>query len=158
MEEEDDENNNNNNVYIKYYKPSTYTSLPPPLSLINNESSNIYIPQYDGLDSDDSDEEGMGKRRIRTRASTSKELESDLSGHKVRLIETDTGIYKVKGIISNGSMYTNEEVKHWYIRSITSDHCMKMNEVSVGKWIDGEELEKECIELKYIYFYYYFIN
>lgn len=140
---------------IKYYKPSTYTPLPPPLNIINdNNNNNIHIPQYDGIDSDDSDEDGMGKRRIRTRASTSKELENDLSGHKVRLIETDTGIYKVKGIISDGNMYRNEDIKHWYIKSTSNKDYIKMEEVSLGKWIDGEELEKECIEIKYIYYYY----
>lgn len=141
---------------IKYYKPSTYTPLPPPLNIIHdNNNNNIHIPQYDGIDSDDSDEDGMGKRRIRTRASTSKELENDLSGHKVRLIETDTGMYKVKGIISDGNMYRNEDIKHWYIKSTSNKDYIKMEEVSLGKWIDGEELEKECIEIKYIYYYYY---
>lgn len=149
MEEEDDEQE------IKYYKPSTYTPLPPPFNIINS-NNNIHIPQYDGIDSDDSDEDEMGKRRIRTRASTSKELENDLSGNKIRLIETDTGIYKVKGIISNGNMYRNEEIKHWYIKSTSNKDCIKMEEVSLGKWIDGEELEKECIELKYIYIYIYY--
>lgn len=136
------------------FKPSEFIQRN---NIIDNEieKSNKLgiIPQYDGLDSEDSDEEVGYKRRINTRLSTSKELEDNLKGFKVRLIETDIGMYKVKGVIQDENMYTKNITHRYYIKNVEGNR-IRLKDVESSKWLDGKELYNECITLKYFIYIY----